>query len=95
MAQSKKKPNKPESSHSPRLSTILMVEKVLRDNADRIIKPAELKRMLPKKVNHNTLMSIVDYLDRSNKIAFTSRGMMWIVNDSPKLRKAIAEGTLH
>jgi hypothetical protein len=72
-----------------------MVEKVLNNNADRIIKVAELKRMLPKKVNHNTLISIVDYLDRSNKIAFNAKGMMWIVNDSPKFRKAIAEGTRH
>ncbi|MBN2052371.1 hypothetical protein JW756_02610 [Candidatus Woesearchaeota archaeon] len=94
MAKTKRKGSK-SYPHSPNLKTILMVEDVLKDNADRILKPAELKRMLPKKVNHNTLMNIVDYLDRSNKIAFNSRGMLWIVNDSPKLRKAIAEGTNH
>jgi hypothetical protein len=95
MPRNKKKSNKPKPSHSPRLSTILMVEKVLKDNADRIIKVAELKRMLPKKVNHNTLMSIVDYLDRSNKIAFNAKGMMWIVNDSPKLREAIRKASTY
>jgi len=81
--------------HSPNLKTILMVEKTLQKAADRIIKVAELKKMLPKQVNHNTLIEILDYLDRSNKIYVNPKGMMWIVNDSPKLRKAIAEGTRH
>jgi len=89
MVQNKKKSSKPKSSHSPRLSTILMVEKVLQDNADRIIKPAELKRLLPKKVNHNTLMNVVRYLEKCNKIYFNSKGMMWMVNDNPKFQEAL------
>jgi len=75
--------------HSPTLNTVLMVEKVLQDNCDCIIKVAELKKMLPKQVNHNTLMNIIDYLDKSNKIAFNAKGMMWIHNPSPKFREAI------
>jgi hypothetical protein len=86
---------KERPAHSPTLKTILMVEKVLKDNADRVLKVSELKRLLPKQVNHRTLMMVVDYLDRSNKIAFNFKGMMWIVNNSPKLRKAIERGFEH
>jgi len=91
----KKTINKTQSDHSPTLKTILMVEKVLKDNADQVLKVSQLKRLLPKQVNHKTLMMIVDYLDRSNKIAFNFKGMMWIVNNSPKLRKAIDRGFEH
>ncbi|KYK24389.1 hypothetical protein AYK26_06845 [Euryarchaeota archaeon SM23-78] len=76
-------------AHSPTLNTILMVEKTLQRAADRIITVVELKKMLPKQVNHNTLMNIIDYLDKSNKIAFNAKGMMWIHNPNPKFREAI------
>jgi hypothetical protein len=85
--------NKSSSEHSPTLKTILMVEKVLKDNNDKVLKVSELKRLLPKQVNHNTLMMVVDYLDRSNKIAFNFKGMMWIANNNPKLREAIRKAT--
>ncbi|PIN88471.1 hypothetical protein COU61_04785, partial [Candidatus Pacearchaeota archaeon CG10_big_fil_rev_8_21_14_0_10_35_13] len=53
--------------HSPTLNTVLMVEQVLR-NAGEITTIAELKRRLPKKVMHNTLLLILDYLQFSGKI---------------------------
>jgi len=81
--------------HSPTLNTILMVEKVLQDMDESVIKVAELKRRLPKQVNHNTLMAVLDYLDRSNKICFGSKGITWVYNSSEKLRIAIKRGTIH
>ncbi|MEK6846710.1 MAG: hypothetical protein AABY16_00930 [Nanoarchaeota archaeon] len=57
-----------------------------------VISVAELKRRLPRQVNHITLMLILDYLDRSNKIAFGVRGISWIHNEHPRLRKALSEG---
>ncbi|MDO8339296.1 MAG: hypothetical protein Q7T16_01420 [Candidatus Burarchaeum sp.] len=74
-----------EVAHSPTLNTILMVEKVLTKMDESVITVAQLKRCLPKQVNHNTLMVILDYLDRSNKIAFGSRGITWMYN--PKMAK--------
>ncbi|PIN98843.1 MAG: hypothetical protein COT90_02355 [Candidatus Diapherotrites archaeon CG10_big_fil_rev_8_21_14_0_10_31_34] len=78
--------------HSPTLNTVLMVENVLKKMNKSIISIAELKRKLPKQVNHNTLMIILDYLEKSNKIAFSLKGITWIHNTNQKLRKAVSEG---
>lgn len=81
-----------EYEHSPTLNTVLMVEDVLRNMNESVITMAELKRRLPKQVNHNTLKNILDYLDRSNKIYFNVDGITWIYSESPKLREAIKKG---
>ena len=86
----KNKERKPE--HWPTLNTVIMVEDVLRKMEGSIISIAELKRKLPKQVNHNTLMVILYYLEKSNKIAVSLGGITWIFNRSPQLRKAISEG---
>jgi len=78
--------------HSPTLNTVLMVEKALKDCGKSVITVAELKRKLPKQVNHNTLKVILGYLEESNKIAFSVKGITWIHNTNPALRKAIAKG---
>lgn len=78
--------------HSPTLNTVLMVEETLEKMDESVITVAELKRRLPKQVNHNTLKLILEYLEESNKIAVTLRGITWIHNTNPSLRKAIAKG---
>ena len=78
--------------HSPTLNTVLMVEDILKNMEDSVITIAELKRRLPRQVNHNTMMIILEYLERSNKIFVTIRGITWIHNPNPNLQKAIAEG---
>jgi hypothetical protein len=78
--------------HSPTLNTVIMVEKTLENCKKGIITIAELKKILPKQINHNTLLAVLDYLDRSNKICFGAKGMTWIHNTNPNLRKAIREG---
>lgn len=78
--------------HSPTLNTVIMVETVLRNMEESVISVAELKRKLPKKVNHNTIKIILAYLEESNKIAVTIKGITWIHNPNPNLRKAIARG---
>ena len=67
--------------HYPRLDTVLRVEKVLKD-ADLAMSKNELIRRLPRKVMHNTLLQILDYLQISGKILFTSKGVIWIYEDS-------------
>jgi hypothetical protein len=59
---------------------------------ESVIKIADLKRSLPKQVNHNTLKIILEYLEESNKIAVSIRGITWIHNTNPKLRMAIQKG---
>jgi len=78
--------------HSPTLNTILMVEETLKNTDNSIITIPELKRNLPKQVNHNTLKIILEYLEESNKIAVSLRGITWIHNTNENLRKAIAKG---
>lgn len=82
--------NKPE--HSPSLNTVLMVERTLSNMDGSIITVAELKRKLPKQVNHNKLKIILRYLEESNKIAVSIDGITWIHNTNPQLRKAIRKG---
>ncbi|MBU2560178.1 hypothetical protein KKA03_04710 [archaeon] len=81
-----------KSRHSPTLNTVLMVENTLKNVNESVITVAELKRKLPKQVNHNTLNTILEYLEESNKIAVTMKGITWIHNTNPLLRKAIASG---
>ena len=83
---------KQKEAPSPTLNTVIMVENTLKNAKESVITIAELKRKLPRQVNHNTLMAILEYLERNNKIAATLRGITWIQNDNPNLRRAIATG---
>jgi hypothetical protein len=69
-----------------------MVEEALKNMNESVITIAELKRRLPKQVNHNTLMVILDYLEKSNKIAVTLKGITWVHNTNINMKKAIAKG---
>jgi len=69
-----------------------MVENILKNLDKSIISIVEIKRRLPKQVNHNTLMLILQYLEESNKIFVSLKGITWIHNTNPNLRKAISEG---
>jgi hypothetical protein len=79
-----------ELQHAPNLNTVIMVENALKEEAT--IKVAELKKLLPKQVNHNTLKVILEYLEESNKIAVSMKGITWIHNTNKTLRKAISQG---
>ena len=78
--------------HSPTLNTVLMVENTLKNMNESVISIAELKRKLPKQVNHNTLMIILDYLEKSNKIVVTLKGISWIHNTNANMKRAIERG---
>ena len=78
--------------HWPTLNTVIMVEDALKNMDESVISIAELKRKLPRQVNHITLMVILEYLERSNKIAVTLKGITWIENNNPNIKKAILHG---
>ena len=81
-----------ELKHSPTLNTVIMVEETLKNMGESVIAIAELKRRLPRQVNHNTLKVILEYLELSNKIVVTMKGITWIHNPNPHLQKAIERG---
>lgn len=81
-----------QTLHSPTLNTILMVEEAIKDSDKSVMTVAELKRLLPRQVNHNTLMGILEYLEESNKIAVSIKGITWINNSNAKLLAATRKG---
>ena len=83
---------KDKIKHSPTLNTVLMVEGVLKEVGE-IITIAELKRRLPKKVMHQTLMEIIDYLQISGKIIIGTKGLLWIFTERKELEGMIKIGT--
>lgn len=81
--------------HSPTLNTVIMVEEALKNSNESVLKISQLKKLLPKQVNHNTLKAILEYFERTNKIAVSLKGITWIQNDSPYLKKIIEKGHVH
>ena len=71
--------------HSPTLATIFMVENTLK-NANELMSVADLKRKLPRKVMHQTLLQILDYLQMSGKILIGTKGILWIFADKKSLK---------
>lgn len=87
-----KQKHQEKAVHWPTLNTVIMVEDTIKKSGESVIKISEIKNNLPRQVNHNTLMLILHYLEQSNKIAVGLRGITWIHNTNPKLKKAISEG---
>ncbi len=77
--------------HSPTLNTVLMVEQELK-NAKEIVSIAELKRKLPKKVMHSTLIQIIDYLQFSGKVIISTKGILWVFAERKELNELIKKG---
>ena len=77
--------------HYPNLKTVLQVEKVLQE-ADTIISKNELKRRLPTQIMHQTLTLILEYLEESGKILIGEKGISWIQQDNPRLRRLLERG---
>lgn len=78
--------------HSPTLNTVLMVEDTLKSSNESVLKISELKRKLPKQINHNMLKTILEYLEESNKIAVSLKGITWVHNTSPRMKAALRKG---
>ncbi len=78
--------------HSPNLTTVLMVEEILKES-EEVMTLAELKRKLPKKVMHQTLLQILDYLQLSGKIIIGTKGILWVFTPRKELDELIKRGT--
>ena len=69
-----------KNTHWPTLNTVIMVEDTLKKSKEEVVSVAELKRKLPRQVNHITLMIILDYLEKSKKIEVKLKGISWRKN---------------
>ncbi|MDP4012585.1 MAG: hypothetical protein Q8R00_03190 [Candidatus Nanoarchaeia archaeon] len=78
-------------AHSPTLATIQMVEETIH-GAKEVLNIAEIKRRLPKKVNHNTLKVILRYLQEIGKIEFTPDGVIWIFVPKEDVAAILSKG---
>jgi hypothetical protein len=89
MIQKSEKKMQLSTTRSPNLSTILMVETVLRKHRATPMKLAELRRRLPRQVMHQTLGAILEYLHASGKIIYGPRGVQWIYNEPEHLKRML------
>lgn len=69
-----------------------MVEDTLKNMDESVITIAELKRRLPKQVNHIMLKIILEYLEQSNKIAVSLKGISWIHTADSRMIEALRKG---
>lgn len=90
--QLEKKGKKERIEHSPNLSTVFMVEDTLKKSGE-LMSLAELKRRLPRKVMHRTLLQILDYLQLSGKILIGTKGILWVFTERKELNELIKRGT--
>ena len=82
-----------EVLHYPRLDTILNVEKIIKKALEPLSKN-EIDRRLSKKIMRPTLNTILEYLEKSGKIAILKEGIIWIYKEdiSHKLRLKVEKG---
>ena len=78
--------------HYPNLKTMLMVEKVLKE-AETTLTREEIKKRLPMQIMHQTLNTILNYMEQRGLILDGHKGVLWIYSDSKKLKEAIRRGT--
>jgi len=76
--------------HEPKLDTILMVEKAIKE-AENFLTRMEVWKSLPKQIQYQTFKRILEYLEASNKIVFNGRKIVWVAADNPKLKKLLEE----
>ena len=79
--------------HYPRLDTILNVEKIIK-KAENPLSKNEIDRRLTKKIMRPTLNIILEYLEKSGKIAILKQGIIWIYREdiSKKLKSRLQKG---
>lgn len=83
---------KNKSIHSPTLNTVLMVEAILRESGE-LLTVAQIKKILPKKIMHQTLLQILDYLQLSGKIIIGTKGILWVFTPKEKIEEMMNKGT--
>ena len=63
-----------------------MVERALK-NAEQILTKKQINEALENKVMWQTMEVILKYLEESGKIIIGKRGILWIYNENPLMKK--------
>ena len=79
---------KVKGGHEPTLGTVMMVERTILRAKDYPTKTT-LWRNLPRKVQYQTFMRVIDYLISSNKIVMNENHIVWVFPDNPKLKRLL------
>ena len=82
-----------QSTHSPQLDTIRMVEEFIQEHSGEYKRRA-LWENLPKKMMYQTFKTIIEYLQESNKIAIDPRGKVCWIHDPDLVRWYLAREDL-
>lgn len=67
-----------------------MVERVLKE-AGEVITKTKLNKKLENKVMWQTMEVILDYLEESGKIVVGKKGILWVYNENPLMKKLKAQ----
>jgi len=78
-----------------RVNTLEMVEETLKNMNESLITVAGLKKILPRQVNHNTLMEILGYLERKNRVTTSLKGITYLGENSPRIQKILEKSHPH
>lgn len=78
--------------HSPNLDTIEMIEKTIEKNHD-FKNITELYHALPRGVQYGTFKTVLEYLERSNKIAYDKNDSIFWIFSSNKHGSSALEKT--
>lgn len=76
-------------SRSPTLGTVLMIEKTIEKYSGEFNR-TEIWKKLPRKVMWQTYLTVLDYLESINKIAFDRNGTVGYIWN-PKLAKILSK----
>lgn len=76
--------------HFPRLDTVLLVEETIRKSEKEFTRTG-LHRALNGRIMYQTLKVILDYLEKSNKIVFSGKKIIWVFTN-PTLDRAASKG---
>lgn len=78
--------------HEPTLKTVMMVERAILDAKDYPTR-MELWKGLPKKTQYQTFQRVLEYLEASGKIVFSSSNIVYTGVNNAKLR-ALLESSI-
>jgi len=68
-----------------------MIEETIKTSDDYLLK-SELWRALPKKVMYQTLNTVLNYLEKSNKIIYDcDNRIIWVSPDNPQIKKLLSD----
>jgi hypothetical protein len=79
--------------HLPNMSTMLMVEKTIKESDKSLKKMLLYKAILKSMMMYQTFEKVLEYLESHNQRTYDQDGrIVWIAADNPKLRKLLKSG---